>query len=163
MENSVKIRKIQSGGQTGADRAAWDAALAQGVPCGGWVPRGRLAEDGTIPAHYPGQVETASADVTERTRLNVREVDATLILYQQHLRGGSRLTQDFARKLGRPCLSLDLDTFETAETAVAEIRAWLSQVGGSPLILNVAGPRASEDAAIYAITREIVEHLLRPA
>src|SRR5262245_24993140 len=71
--------KIISGGQTGADRAALDFALERGLDCGGSVPRGRLAEDGPIPARYPGLVETETTNPAERTRQNVRAADATLI------------------------------------------------------------------------------------
>jgi hypothetical protein len=163
IENSVMIKKILSGGQTGADRAAWDAALSLGVPCGGWVPRGCLAEDGVIPARYPGQRQTAGAEVSERTRRNVRDADATLILFHAHLGGDSQRTLEFARELARPCLSLDLQGFETPEGAVAKIRGWLAGLDRLPLTLNVAGPRAGEDPAIYAATRQIVRLLFTPA
>ncbi len=69
--------KIVSGGQTGVDRAALETALALGIPCGGWCPKGRKAEDGAIPEHYP-VTETESATYEERTRLNVCESDATM-------------------------------------------------------------------------------------
>src|SRR5690606_4861542 len=70
---------IHAGGQTGVDRAALDAAMVCGVPVGGWCPRGRRAEDGPIPARYP-LAETASSDYAERTRRNVLDADATLVL-----------------------------------------------------------------------------------
>ena len=56
-----RVLKVVSGGQTGDDRAALDAARAAGLPCGGWCPRGRLAEDGPIDLAYP-VVETPSTD-----------------------------------------------------------------------------------------------------
>jgi hypothetical protein len=74
------IAKIVSGGQTGADRAALDVAIGLGIATGGWVPRGRRAEDGAVPGRYVGMDETESPDYAERTRLNVRDSDATLIL-----------------------------------------------------------------------------------
>jgi len=46
------IGKIVSGGQTGADRGALNAAIKSGLPYSGWCPKGRLAEDGTIPERY---------------------------------------------------------------------------------------------------------------
>ena len=74
------IKKIISGAQTGADRAALDAALALGLPIGGWVPRGRRAEDGPVPDRYPNLRETDTDDYETRTRWNVQDADATLIL-----------------------------------------------------------------------------------
>jgi hypothetical protein len=73
----VVIGKLVSGGQTGVDRAALDAALELGVPCGGWCPKGRRAEDGRIDGRYP-LAETPSADYGERTRRNVGDSDGTL-------------------------------------------------------------------------------------
>ena len=90
---------IVSGGQTGVDRAAWAAAIELGLPIGGWVPKGRLAEDGEIPARYAGLREAESAEPAVRTALNVRDSDATLIFSHGPLTGGSRLTFDTAARL----------------------------------------------------------------
>jgi len=145
--------KIISGGQTGADRAALDFARARGIPTGGWVPKGRLAEDGRIPEHYPGLVECDSAEPAVRTALNVRDSDATLILSHGPLSGGSLLTREEATRWGRPALHLDLD--ELALPAAADrLRGWLATV--RPGILNVAGPRASRDPRIYAATGAVL-------
>lgn len=62
----AEIGKIVSGGQTGADRAALDAAIERGLPHGGWVPLGRAAEDGTIGARYD-VCETGSGDPSVRS------------------------------------------------------------------------------------------------
>jgi tagatose 1,6-diphosphate aldolase len=149
-------RRIVSGGQSGADRAALDVARELGLAAGGWVPRGRLAEDGPIPARYAGLREAASADPAERTALNVRDSDATLLVSHGPLRGGSLLTWQEAHRLGRPVLHLDLGALGLAE-ATTRLREWLHAV--APDTLNVAGPRASEDAAIG----ERVAALLRAA
>src|SRR5690606_30676655 len=93
--------RVVSGGQTGVDRAALDAALRLGLPCGGWCPAGRWAEDGPIPERYPLR-ETESADPAERTARNVRDSDATLILSPRPLRGGTAGTREVAERLGRP-------------------------------------------------------------
>src|SRR5690349_9704209 len=108
------LAKIVSGGQTGADRAALDVARAWRIPTGGWVPAGRLAEDGRIADVYEGLLETASADPSERTRFNVRDSDGTLILSHGTLAGGSELTRDVAGELKRPCLHLDLNQSDAA-------------------------------------------------
>src|SRR3954470_16119485 len=89
------VRKIISGGQTGADRAALDAALALGIPHGGWVPKGRWAEDGPLDPRYTVQ-ETPTAVVSVRTAWNVRDSDATLIISHSKLSGGSALTRRLA-------------------------------------------------------------------
>ena len=102
----MRIRKLVSGGQTGADRAALDWAIAHAVPHGGWCPAGRLAEDGPIPVCY-GLVELAGAGYHERTRANVRDSDATLIVsIHAELTGGTLLTAKAAQLFGRPCLQL---------------------------------------------------------
>ena len=87
-----RISRIVSGGQTGADRAAFDYALANEIEIGGFVPKNRAAEDGAIPAKYPNLRETETEDSAERTRLNVLNSDATLIFSHGALAGGSRLT-----------------------------------------------------------------------
>jgi hypothetical protein len=150
--------KIVSGGQTGADRAALDFALANGIAVGGWVPKGRLAEDGRIPDRYPGLVETGSADPGVRTARNVRDSDATLIVSHGPLDGGSLLTLQEAKRLSRPVLHLDLDR-ENPAAAAARLRSWLAEVG--PAVLNVAGPRASKDPRITAATGEVLAEALR--
>jgi predicted Rossmann fold nucleotide-binding protein DprA/Smf involved in DNA uptake len=134
---------IVSGGQTGVDRAALDVALELGIPCGGWCPRGRLAEDGPIPARYPLR-ESASPDYAERTRLNVRDSDATLVLTRGAPTGGTALTLRLADELGRPALVLDLATAPRPEAAAR----WIA--GRGIAVLNVAGPRESGAPGIYA-------------
>ena len=86
------LKKIVSGGQTGADRAALDIGMECGLEIVGWIPKGRLAEDGPIPLHYEELVETESSDPSRRTSLNVRDSDATLIVSHGPLSGGSLLT-----------------------------------------------------------------------
>ena len=142
-----------SGGQTGADRAALDVALACGLEVGGWVPRGRLAEDGVIPGHYPGLVETDSDDPDVRTTCNVRDSDATLIVSHGALAGGSLFTLHEAERQDKPVLHLDLDV-ETEVVAAARLLAWLTTV--RPATLNVAGPRASKDPRIARATESVL-------
>lgn len=152
------IDRIVSGGQTGADRAALDFALANGIRVGGWVPRGRRAEDGRIPERYPDLVETESADPAVRTARNVRDSDATLILSHGSLDGGSKLTFEEAARAHKPALHLDLDQMDVA-AAAARLRSWLAE--RRPETLNVAGPRASRDPRIAVATRAVLELALR--
>ena len=149
---------IVSGGQTGVDRAAWDAAIELGLPIGGWVPRGRRAEDGVIPEKYSGLREADSAEPAVRTVLNVRDSDATLIFSHGPLTGGSRQTLETAARLERPVLHVDLSNTTDAE-AVASVRTWLLAV--RPNILNVAGPRASGDAAVGEHAKSVLREALR--
>lgn len=131
------VEKIVSGGQTGVDRGALDAALELGIPCGGWCPAGRRAEDGVIPKHYPLQ-ETASRNYNKRTTLNARDSDATLILNEGALEGGTAYTFEVTKGLGRPCLVVDLKNGYELD----EIRQWLAR--HEVRVLNVAGPRESK-------------------
>jgi hypothetical protein len=149
--------RIASGGQTGADRAALDVALEKGLEVGGFVPRGRLAEDGAIPQRYPNLVETESDDPEIRTLRNVEASDATLIVSHGPPTGGSLLTLQAARRARKPVLHLDLDALSEA-TAVAELRDWLHVA--RPRTLNVAGPRASEDPAIAAAAAAVLRAAL---
>ncbi len=152
--------RIVSGGQTGADRAALDAALEVGLDTGGWVPLGRQAEDGTIPARYPNLQEADSELPAVRTELNVRHSDATVIVTHGVLSGGSALTESLARKLARPLLHLDLDRISEL-SASAALHDWLLRQ--RPETLNVAGPRESEDPAIHAATKRVLIAALRAA
>lgn len=135
--------RIISGGQTGVDRGALDAALAAGVDCGGWCPRGRWAEDGPIPQRYPLR-ETRSAKYHIRTRQNVLESDATLILACGPLTGGTELTRRLAQHHTKPCLVVDLDRSPSPHA----VRTWLAAHGVQTL--NVAGPRESAHPGIAA-------------
>ena len=149
------LTRIISGGQTGVDRAALDAAMAHGVACGGWVPRGRRAEDGRLPPRYPLR-ETRSSAYAERTRLNVRDADATLILTRGHSSGGTALTIEFACQLRRPHLVVDL----AADADPAAARTWLAAL--QVRVLNVAGPRESGCPGIFEEARAFLDAMLSP-
>src|SRR5207302_8438813 len=99
--------RIISGGQTGVDRAALDVALELGLPCGGWCPRGRRAEDGPLDARYPLR-ETPWSGYPQRTGWNVRDSDGTLILTRGRPDRGTAYTAEVAGRLHKPCLILDL-------------------------------------------------------
>jgi len=149
----MDLQKIVSGGQTGVDRAALDAALAHEVPVDGWCPKGRRAEDGPIPDRYPLR-ETASEKYAQRTAWNVRDSDGTLIIAPKPLSGGTALTQKEAEKRGKPVLHVR----PADAVPVPMIQAW-GQVNVVQ-VLNVAGPRASEVDGIYEAARDILDALL---
>ncbi len=138
----MRLEKIISGGQTGVDRAALDAALEVGLPIGGWCPRGRRAEDGFVPHGYP-LAETPTSEYTERTNFNVRDSDASLIVTRGPLDGGSLFTTKVAMQLGRPYKVVDLDESGALDVAVSFIKTTNARV------INVAGPRESKNPGIY--------------
>ncbi len=149
------IEKIVSGGQTGVDRAALDVALKLGISSGGWCPQGRLAEDGPIDERYPLQ-ETTSEDYSQRTKHNVRDSDGTLILTVGKPTRGTALTKTHAEIIGKPCLVIDLDQKPNAATVHDWIQTYSIQ------ILNVAGPRSSQQPKIHKKATQFLTDLFRP-
>lgn len=150
--------KIVSGGQTGADRAALDVAIKHRFPYGGWIPKGRLTEEGTLPEEYCLQ-EMATREYPKRTEKNVVDSDATLIISHGKLTGGSDYTRKMAEKHNKPWLHLDLSKM-SLDHAVRLLNSWVTDTGLQ--VLNVAGPRASKDPAIYDVTFKIIEGLFQP-
>jgi hypothetical protein len=153
---SHRITRIISGGQTGVDRAALDVARWLGIEHGGWCPRGRVAEDGTIPAEYT-LWETESPDYPVRTERNVADSDGTLILYRQRLFGGTELTRRFAAKWRKSCCLVDL----REPRDYARVRQWLADQ--EIRVLNVAGPRESSSPGIRDAAYLFLHELLADA
>lgn len=146
------LNKIISGGQTGVDRGALDAALALGFPCGGACPKGRRAEDGPIPARYP-LTELASDDYRVRTRQNVLDSDATLVIFFGELSGGTLATVRIAQQEQKPVLTID-GAAKAADLAAVEVVKFIEQHNAATL--NVAGPRESAGAGAAACAKELV-------
>lgn len=144
--------KIISGGQTGVDRAALDWAINHNIDHGGWCPLGRRAEDGVIPAHYMLQ-ETVSRNYPARTKQNIRDADATLIISKQpELTGGSLFTYDFATKIDKPCLHVHPNI------------SWRNHIKTFFVthvirIFNVAGPRSSNAPDINQFVKEVLDYV----
>lgn len=132
--------KIISGGQTGVDRAALDAALKHGIERGGWCPAGRLDESGRIPDRYPVK-ELERGGFAERTLQNVRDSDGTVVIYFGELRGGTEFTVQCCLKEKKPHRSIDAAKVSTEDAA--KLMVGLVQTHKID-ILNVAGPRQSE-------------------
>lgn len=139
------VKKIISGAQTGADRAALDVAIINGIPHSGWVPKGRKAEDGIVPGDY-NVSELSSGDYKYRTEMNVKDSSGTLIITLGKLTGGSALTQKYAHKHGKPCIHIDAAWISEASAAM-QISQWIEEYHVE--ILNCAGSRASKDPKIY--------------
>ncbi len=134
--------KIISGGQTGVDRAALDIAINLRLSHGGWCPSGRQAEDGSIDPMYQLQ-ETATREYSCRTKWNVRDAEATLILHRGHLEGGTAYTMTCAKRLQKPCLVINL----VQPPDNREILEWINE--NNINTLNIAGPRESKQPGIY--------------
>lgn len=151
----MKSFTILSGGQTGVDRAALDCALELGFSCGGWCPKGRLAEDGILDKKYPLQ-ETPSQEYSQRTEWNVRDSDGTLILSFGKPTGGTLFTIECAKKLDKPILVFDLKS----DPDISLFPLWLKK--NRIAILNIAGPRESlKPGTIYPLAKIALTDLLR--
>jgi hypothetical protein len=163
----VELREITivSGGQTGADRAALDFAIEHGMAHGGWCPRGRLAEDGAIAGRYQLR-ETPLRRYAERTEWNVRDSDATVVFtVARTVSGGTSLTLACARRLGKPVLHLSRDSVTAVRgeadgigMAAGMLEAFLDE--NDVRVLNVAGPRATQQPAIGDFVRGVLRRAL---
>jgi len=150
------IKKIVSGGQTGVDQAALDAAIKSEIAHGGWVPQGRLTESGRLPGRYLLQ-ELQTTSYSVRTEQNVLDSDGTLIISHGPLIGGSKYTLEVALKHRKPHLHIDLN--ETSESSAAKSACeWIRKNGIE--ILNVAGPRSSVDPHIYHAAMQLMTKVL---
>ena len=151
----MKISKIISGGQTGVDRAAHDAAIELGIRHAGFVPKGRLSEDGSIPLKY-NIIELENEDYSTRTLKNVQYSDGTLILHKGEITGGTALTEEFCYLKKKAVLTINiLDEFTVIRV---NLDTWLET--NTISILNIAGPRASE-VHIYKKAKDLLIRLLK--
>ena len=156
---AMRLTKIVSGGQTGVDRAALDAALAAIFPCGGWTPADRMAEDGVIPERYP-LTPLPRGGYRERTRRNVVDSDGTAILYIDSLKGGTRLTRNLCVSERKEYVLVDAQRL-SVERAVLAVLGFIDDHRID--VLNVAGPRASGWNQGYDYAFDVVSGLLRDA
>lgn len=152
----LSVSTIISGGQTGAERGALDAAIEQGIPHGGICAKGRKSEDGQVPAKY--QVTDASNEYSDRAEANVADACGTLICTFGRLGGASKQVWEHARKHGKPALHLDLNA-EATDYAVKRVREWLSQ--HAIRVLNVAGSRESESAGLHGAVKDLLNRVFR--
>ena len=139
------LEKIISGGQTGADIAAIDAAIASNFPYGGWLPKGRKTEKGSLSMHYQMQ-EMTTGGYPKRTEKNIKESDGTVIFTHQNLTGGSKLAGDLAERLGKPWLHINFNKTDSNKV-ISLLSGWIKK--NKINVLNVAGSRASKDVDIY--------------
>lgn len=143
------VKKVISGAQTGADRGGLRAAIFLGVDHGGYVPAGRLSEDGHVPDEF-NVVETKETDYRVRTRMNVDEADVTLLFTKTGLDGGTLFTKKYAEKQQKPWLVITFGVLESEEMftiRVATVKKFLKQLyekHNHSLVINVAGNRESK-------------------
>ncbi len=149
----MTLKKIISGGQTGADQAALDVAIQLGISHGGRIPKDRLTEVGPLPDKYKLE-EMPTSSYPKRTKENVINSDGTLVISHGKLTGGSALTLKFANQHKKECLHIDLNT-NRGYSAAQLIKSWI--VINDIKVLNVAGPRASEDPDIYEDTVRLLK------
>ncbi|HYK46775.1 MAG TPA: putative molybdenum carrier protein [Parafilimonas sp.] len=134
--------KIISGGQTGVDRAALDVALELHIECGGFCPKGRKSEDGMIPEKYP-LIETATEEYSERTRLNIKEADATFVLIDRQADKGALLTIELCKTHNKKLMEADL----SGRVDDKQVVQWI--LNNKITILNIAGSRETSSPGIY--------------
>ncbi len=151
------IKKIISGGQTGADQAALDFAIEHGIPHGVWIPKGRKTEGGILPDKYHLD-EMPTASYPKRTEKNIMDSDGTLVFSRGKLTGGSALTRKLAKQHQKPYFHIHLDKVEKTE-ALQTITVWIYK--HEIAVLNVAGPRASKDPRIHDPVMAILEGVVK--
>ncbi|MBC2704413.1 putative molybdenum carrier protein [Desulfobacula sp.] len=150
------LKKIISGGQTGADRAALDVAIKFNIEHGGWLPKGRKTEKGPLPAKYQLN-EMDTADYKARTEQNILDSHGTVIISRGRLTGGSKLTQSFAEFIDRPNCYIDLLNTEEFEASMI-LKSFIME--NNIQTLNVAGPRLSHHPGIYMDVKTVLEIML---
>jgi hypothetical protein len=151
------IKRIVSGGQTGADRAALDVAIKRKISHGGWIPKGRRTEDGPLAESYKLR-EMPTDSYPERTERNVADSDGTLIIHRGRLTGGTDYTRQMTLKHKKQLLGIDLNITNDYDAA-SLVASWIRLQGIE--ILNVAGPRASQDPAIFGDVKKILDHAIQ--
>jgi hypothetical protein len=157
---------ILSGGQTGVDRAALDAALARGLDYGGWCPQGGWAEDFPKPpgvlAKYPQLKATPLSDPAQRTEWNIRDADACLVVIDVgglDVSPGTILAQDLAHRYRRPLFAAELSNPEILQHTALWLRVQVARHGAA-LKLAIGGPRESESPGIYRAATTFIDALL---
>ena len=152
------VKKIISGGQTGADRAGLDAAIDLNMDYGGSIPKGRRTEDGTLPDRYGKIIELDTPNYPARTEKNVVDSDATVIFTYTEMGSGSVLTIELAKKHNKPYLHINLEDKRNGD-AIREVSEWFDKV--KPEVLNVAGSRESGAKGIYNRVYGILKAVLK--
>ena len=156
--------KIISGGQTGVDQAALDAAIELNIPYSGKCPKGRIDENGIIPKRFTnleeitGEFKTEKDNHDARTKKNIEESDGTLIIVPEiplplKINDGTLLTIEEVKKRGKPHLLIDLSKPQEANSTL--IVDWVNKYGIETL--NIAGPRESNAKGINKLSLDLLK------
>lgn len=156
--NGEHTPKLISGGQTGADRAALDVAIALGLDYGGAIPKGRKIEEGPLDPKYDRMTELEASSYDARTERNVLEADATLVFTLGRTDPGTALTLKIAKNYQKPCLHIDLAR-RSDDEAIERVREWLESI--RPKVLNVGGSMESHAKGIYGRVYDILLDALK--
>jgi hypothetical protein len=149
----MDVPKIVSGGQSGAERAALDWAIARNLPYGGRCPHGRTADDGTIPATYV-LTEAPGADYLEVAEWNTRDSDGSVIFTVATVVSDNfKKTVQFGLKRKKPLLHLSKTGTSSAPDEM--LRSFVAR--HRIKVLNVAGSRTSEEPEIESFVRDTLE------
>jgi hypothetical protein len=151
------LKKLISGGQTGADQAALDFAIENKIPHGGWIPKGRITEVGPLPDEYQ-LLEMPTKSYPKRTEKNILDSDGTLIVSHGTVSGGTALTTKLAKKHEKPWMHINLDKV-SLEKAGSQLQGWIEQ--NNIQVMNVAGARASKDEKIYSTIQKLLKYSLK--
>lgn len=159
----MRISKIISGGQTGVDRGALDAAIKANITraendkiaIGGYCTKGGRCEDNADIIKQYGLTELFSSDYRDRTIQNILKSDATLIITPTEVssNGGTALTIRTVIREKKPYFIM------TEPGQLQDLNKWLDTLGEN-IILNVAGPRQSKWDGAYELARSIVKNIL---
>ena len=166
VQSMSKIIEIRSGGQSGADRGAMDAAHHCGVRVSGWCPAGGWAEDYPDPpgvlALYPEMVETPSSDVIQRTEWNIRDSTCCIVFNTRSsdMSPGTSAGYQFNEKYGIPHLDIWLDGPDSIDQQIERACDWLRAFDNDAIVLGIGGPRASEYPGIYEISYSATQSIL---
>lgn len=164
---STRLPKIISGGQSGADRGALIAAAACQCPRGGYCTHDRYAEDGVIPEEFVLEPRPVIKDrrdaLRDRTEMNVKSSDCTIIFITEVLTPGSCLTLDCAHKHNKPEICVWCrnpigrhQTYICLGFLVDVLTANLDQFKQRDMIINIAGSRESHAPGIQKIVTTVV-------
>ena len=158
----MRISQIITSGETGVGRAAIDTAITLSIPYGGWCPHGGKACDMDEPPgllfHYSALQATPTSSPQQRTEWNVRDSDATLVLYGPSGIGCSATTvrtQEHAQNYCRPAIVLSVGDY----TSIYHVNDWILSLPAH-ISLNIAGPSEIEEPGMYSASRYFIEELL---